>query len=191
MLNILLFGPPGSGKGTQAARLIDTYNLYHISSGDLLREERRNGTELGKLAQSYMDAGAFVPDEVVIGMISHKLDEKMAHINGVIFDGFPRTVAQAVALDAMLASKGTEIKKVLSLHVTEEEVVKRILERGKTSQRTDDTEEVVRKRYLDYIEKTTPVAEHYNQQGKLVTIEGEGSMSDINAALCVEIDKIV
>lgn len=191
MLNILLFGPPGSGKGTQAARLIDTYNLYHISSGDLLREERRNGTELGKLAQSYMDAGAFVPDEVVIGMISHKLDEKMAHINGVIFDGFPRTVAQAVALDAMLASKGTEIKKVLSLHVTEEEVVKRILERGKTSQRTDDTEEVVRKRYLDYIEKTTPVAEHYNQQGKLVNIEGEGSMSGINAALCVEIDKIV
>ena len=171
MLNILLFGPPGSGKGTQAARLIDTYNLYHISSGDLLREERRNGTELGKLAQSYMDAGAFVPDEVVIGMISHKLDEKMAHINGVIFDGFPRTVAQAIALDAMLASKGTEIKKVLSLHVTEEEVV--------------------RKRYLDYIEKTTPVAEHYNQQGKLVTIEGEGNMSDINAALCVEIDKIV
>lgn len=190
MLNILLFGPPGSGKGTQAARLIDTYNLYHISSGDLLREERNNGTELGKLAQSYMDAGAFVPDDVVIEMISNKLDEKMAHINGVIFDGFPRTVAQAVALDAMLASKGTEIKKVLLLDVSEEEIVRRIIARGKTSSRTDDNEQIVRKRYIDYIEKTTLVANHYEQQGKLVTIQGEGDMDDINAALCAEMDNI-
>lgn len=190
MLNILLFGPPGSGKGTQAARLIDTYNLYHISSGDLLREERNNGTELGKVAQSYMDAGAFVPDDVVIGMISNKLDEKMAHINGVIFDGFPRTVAQAVALDAMLASKGTEIKKVLLLDVNEEEIVRRIITRGRTSGRTDDNEQIVRKRYADYIEKTTLVANHYEQQGKLVIVHGEGNMDDINAALCAEMDNI-
>lgn len=191
MLNILLFGPPGSGKGTQAARLIDTYNLYHISSGDLLREERNNGTELGKVAQSYMDSGAFVPDDVVIGMISNKLDEKMAHINGVIFDGFPRTVAQAVALDAVLASKGTEIKKVLLLDVNEEEIVRRIITRGRTSGRTDDNEQIVRKRYADYIAKTTLVANHYEQQGKLVIIHGEGDMNDINAALCAEMDNIV
>lgn len=190
MLHLLLFGPPGSGKGTQAARLIDTYQLYHISSGDLLRDERQRGTDLGKEAQRYMDEGLLVPDAVVIGMIANKLDALAGQIKGVIFDGFPRTVAQAEALDTMLETKSSGIKLVLSLQVSEEELVRRIVERGKTSGRTDDNAETVRKRYAEYQAKTTPVAEHYAAQGKLVNIVGEGELDDINAALCSAIDAI-
>ena len=188
MLNILLFGPPGSGKGTQAARLIDTYNLYHISSGDLLREERRNGTELGKLAQSYMDAGAFVPDEVVIGMISSALDA-YPNAKGFLFDGFPRTPAQAEALDKLLELKKTSITAMLALNVSEEELVKRLMKRGETSGRSDDTnEQVIRARIVEYHNKTAAVADYYHRFGKVKIIKGEGTIDEIFNDLCKEID---
>lgn len=188
MLNLILFGPPGSGKGTQALRLVERYQLCHISSGDLLREERANNTPLGQEAQKYMDAGQLVPDAVVIGMISNKIDQQWDSIKGVIFDGFPRTVAQAVALDEMLAQKNTQINQVIALEVGLEELTQRIVERGKVSGRTDDTAETVVKRYEEYQNKTLPVAQHYEQQNKLAAVKGEGSIDDITAALSAVVD---
>lgn len=188
MLNLILFGPPGSGKGTQALRLVERYQLCHISSGDLLREERANNTPLGQEAQKYMDAGQLVPDAVVIGMISNKIDQQWDSIKGVIFDGFPRTAAQAVALDEMLAQKNTQINQVIALEVSLEELTQRIVERGKVSGRTDDTAETVVKRYEEYQNKTLPVAQHYKQQNKLVAVKGEGSIDDITAALSTVVD---
>lgn len=189
MLNLILFGPPGSGKGTQAAFLIEQYHLKHISTGDLLREEKAKGSKLGMEAQRYMEKGLLVPDEVVIGMIDQKLDEFAGKVNGFIFDGFPRTVAQAEALDCLLSEKGTEISRVLALQVSEAELLKRILERGKTSGRADDAnEETIKKRVQEYHNKTMPVADHYAAMGKLVNIFGEGSVDEITDLLCSEID---
>lgn len=185
MKNIILFGPPGSGKGTQAMMLKDHFNLLHISTGDLLREEIRLETELGKQARQFMDQGILVPDEVVIGMIGGTIDQAQANgKNGIIFDGFPRTVAQAAALDALLDEKGQSILGVLSLVVDEEELTKRILNRGLTSGRSDDSDEAtIRKRVQEYRQKTEPVADYYASSGKVEEIEGVGGIEDIFQAL--------
>jgi len=188
MFNLILFGPPGSGKGTQSEKLIARYGLKHLSTGDLLRSEIAAQSPLGMAAKSIMDKGQLVPDEVVIGMISSALDEN-PEARGFLFDGFPRTVAQAEALDKLLKLKNGEIGVLLSLQVSEEELVKRLLNRGLTSGRSDDTDEsVIRKRYAEYIAKTSPVAEYYEQAGKVINIKGEGSVNDIFTALQKEID---
>jgi len=188
MFNLILFGPPGSGKGTQSERLIDRYNLRHLATGNLLREEIMRQTKLGLEAKSYMDKGQLVPDAVVIGMINSAL-ETYVDANGFLFDGFPRTVAQAEALDKLLEGKNTEIAAVLALEVSEEELMQRLLNRGKTSGRSDDTnEDVIRSRIIEYLNKTAAVAEHYAKAGKVVRVKGEGSIDQIFQSLCVEIE---
>ncbi|HAE12797.1 MAG: adenylate kinase [Chitinophagales bacterium] len=186
MKNIILFGPPGSGKGTQAAMLKDHFNLLHISTGDLLREEIRKGSVLGTEAKQYMDRGELVPDAVVIGMIGGSFDTAREEgKEGIIFDGFPRTVAQAEALDRLMEDKDTSIAGVLSLVVDEEELTKRILNRGLTSGRSDDSDEAtIRNRVQEYRTKTEPVASYYAANDKVREIEGVGSIDDIFQALC-------
>jgi adenylate kinase len=189
MKNIILFGPPGSGKGTQAIELAKALNMYHISTGDLLRSEKAAGTELGLKAKEFMDAGELVPDEVVIGMIGNKLDELAGQVGGIIFDGFPRTRPQAEALDHLLHDKGTNIYKVLALDVSEEEIVARILNRGKTSGRADDTsEETIRTRFNVYLDQTAPLADYYKATDKFHTVPGEGSIEDIFEMLKQQIE---
>lgn len=189
MFNLILFGPPGSGKGTQSERLVEKYGLVHLSTGNLLREEITGKTPLGIEAKKFMDHGQLVPDEVVIGMVDSYFD-KHKEAAGFLFDGFPRTVAQAQALDKLLTLKKTEIAAVLALEVAEEELVKRLLNRGKTSGRSDDNnEEVIRKRFAVYSNETTPVAEYYRKAKKFKTIHGEGSVDEIFAALRQAIDK--
>lgn len=189
MFNIILFGPPGSGKGTQSERLILKYGFKHLSTGDILRSEIANQTALGLEAKSIMDKGELVPDEVVVGMISSAL-ENNPHVNGFLFDGFPRTEAQAEALDKLLKFKQTEIGVVLALLVSEEELVKRLLNRGLTSGRSDDNnEEVIRARIAEYNKKTTIVADYYRKFNKVVEIPGEGTVDEIFTSICTEIDK--
>lgn len=188
MFNLILFGPPGSGKGTQSERLISKYGLKHLSTGDLLRSEIAAQTALGMEAKKLMDKGQLVPDEVVIGMISTALDNN-PQAKGFLFDGFPRTTAQAEGLDKLLQLKGTQINAFISLVVSEEELVKRLLNRGLTSGRSDDTnEEVIRARITEYKNKTSIVADYYKQFDKSTEVKGEGSIDDIFNALCKEID---
>lgn len=190
MLNIVLFGPPGAGKGTQSQLLIDQYSLIHLSTGDILRGEISQGTELGMKAKSIMDRGDLVPDEVVIGMIRSIL-EKNPKSKGFIFDGFPRTTAQAESLDQMLSDLNTSISTMLSLDVDDDELTKRLLERGKSSGRADDANEsIIRNRIQEYNNKTAPLKEFYSSQNKLQSIQGVGSIEDINAKLCASIDKL-
>ena len=188
MFNLILFGPPGSGKGTQSERLISKYGLKHLATGDILRGEIAGQTPLGLAAKSFMDKGHLVPDEVVIEMISSALDNNpQAH--GFLFDGFPRTTAQAEALDKLLAQKGTSIAIVLALEVNEEELVRRLINRGRTSGRSDDQDEpTIRARYAEYQKKTAAVAEYYKQYDKVVYIKGEGDVDEIFNALSKEID---
>lgn len=188
MFNIVLFGPPGSGKGTQSEKLIAQYGLKHLSTGDLLRSEIAAQTPLGLEAKTIMDKGQLVPDEVVIGMISAALDAN-PQARGFLFDGFPRTVAQAEALDKLLELKGTQINIMLALEVGEEELVKRLLNRGLTSGRSDDTNEgVIRSRITEYESKTAVVAGYYQKAGKMKNIPGVGSIEEIFSRLCTEID---
>ncbi|MBX2926017.1 MAG: adenylate kinase [Chitinophagaceae bacterium] len=188
MFNLILFGPPGSGKGTQSEKLIAKYELKHLSTGDLLRSEIANQTPLGLEAKSFMDKGQLVPDEVVIGMISSALDGH-PEAKGFLFDGFPRTEAQAEALDKLLKLKKTAIHLMLALDVSEEELVKRLLGRGKTSGRSDDTnEEVIRARIVEYHKKTSPVADYYAKFDKVKHIKGEGTIDEIFDALCEQVD---
>jgi len=188
MFNLILFGPPGSGKGTQSEKLIEKYGLKHISTGDLLRSEIANQTPLGLEAKKVMDKGELVPDEVVIGMISSVIDHN-ENVKGFLFDGFPRTAAQAEALDKLLELKKAPIAVMLALEVGEEELVKRLMKRGETSGRSDDTNEnVIRARIVEYLSKTTAVADYYKQFNKVVMIKGEGSIDDIFGNLCAEID---
>lgn len=189
MFNIVLFGPPGSGKGTQSEKLIALYGLKHLSTGDLLRSEIAAQTPLGLEAKTLMDKGQLVPDEVVIGMISAALDGN-PQARGFLFDGFPRTVAQAEALDKLLELKGTQINIMLALEVNQEELVKRLLNRGLTSGRSDDTNEsIIRSRITEYESKTAVVAGYYKKTGKMKSIPGEGSIDEIFARLCAEIDR--
>lgn len=188
MFNLILFGPPGSGKGTQSEKLIAKYGLKHLSTGDLLRSEIAQQTALGLEAKKIMDKGQLVPDEVVIGMISSALDTN-PDAKGFLFDGFPRTAAQAEALDKLLTIKKTSINVMLALQVGEEELVKRLLKRGETSDRSDDTNEnVIRERIAVYHSKTTVVADYYKIFDKVVMLKGEGTVDEIFAGLCHEID---
>ncbi|MGC6470475.1 MAG: adenylate kinase [Flavobacteriales bacterium] len=190
MLNIVLFGPPGAGKGTQSQLLIDNYSLIHLSTGDILRNEISKGSELGLKAKTLMDRGDLVPDEVVIGMIKNILEQNL-NANGFIFDGFPRTTAQAESLDQMLKELNTSISTMLSLEVDDNELTKRLLERGKSSGRADDAnEEIIRNRINEYNSKTAPLKLFYSNQNKLRSIDGVGTIEDINQKLCLSIDQL-
>lgn len=190
MLNLVLFGPPGAGKGTQSERLIEKYQLVHLSTGDILRAEIAANTALGQEAKKKMDKGEFVPDEVVISMIGSKL-ELNKQAKGFIFDGFPRTTKQAKALDTLLAEKGLSIDIMLALEVERDELVKRLLSRGKVSGRADDqSAEVIEKRIAIYNSDTAPVIDYYESQGKFRAIEGLGSIDQIFDRLCSTIDAL-
>jgi adenylate kinase len=189
MFNLILFGPPGSGKGTQSENLIVRYGLKHLSTGDLLRSEIGRQTPLGLAAKSFMDKGELVPDEVVIGMISSALEEN-PEVKGFLFDGFPRTSAQALALDNLLELKKSSIGAMLALDVSESELVNRLVIRGKTSGRSDDNnEDVIRARIKEYHDKTAAVADYYKKWNKVVMIKGEGSIGDIFNDLCKAIEE--
>ncbi len=188
MLNLILFGPPGSGKGTQSEKLIAKYGFKHLSTGDLLRAEIAQQTKLGLEAKSYMDKGQLVPDAVVIGMIDAAVDNNL-DVPGFLFDGFPRTTAQAVALDTLLASKNSGIAVVLFLQVPDEELILRMMNRAKTSGRADDADENVQRKRLDvYKNETLPVAGHYSTFNKVKEVEGVGSVDEIFEKLCAEIE---
>lgn len=190
MLNLVLFGPPGAGKGTQAEFLIDSFGLNHLSTGDLLRSEIAAGTELGLKAKSFMEKGELVPDTVVIGMIKSKL-ESSKDSKGFIFDGFPRTVEQAKELDNLLNENGTPISGMLSLEVDKQELIDRLLSRGKVSGRADDqNQSVIENRINVYNEKTLPLIKYYKPQGKHFGINGMGTIEDIAGRLQGVVEKI-
>jgi adenylate kinase len=191
MINLILFGPPGSGKGTQATHLIEKYQLVHISTGDLFRYEMGNNTPLGQKAKEYMAKGALVPDEVTIGMLENKVN---AHpdAKGFIFDGFPRTIPQAAALDAFLTTKNSGVSALIALQVNDEEIVKRIKLRGAHSGRADDNDEaIIRNRIAVYKNETTPVYNYYEEKGKSHSIQGIGSIDEIFARLSAIINSLV
>ncbi|SDX38558.1 adenylate kinase [Lutibacter oricola] len=190
MTNIVLFGPPGAGKGTQAELLRDKYELLHISTGEVFRYNIKNETELGKLAKSYMDDGNLVPDEVTIEMLKAEV-EKTPDANGFIFDGFPRTESQAAALDAFLEEKGERISGMVALEVSEDLLVERLLERGKTSGRSDDQDESkIRNRFVEYNSKTAILKDYYQAQNKYFGADGVGSIPEITERLCTIFDKL-
>ena len=189
MFNLILFGPPGSGKGTQSEKIIEKYHLIHLSTGDLLRSQIAQQTALGLEAKKLMDKGQLVPDEVVVGMISAALEEN-PQAKGFLFDGFPRTAAQAEALDSLLELKKAPVRVMLALDVTEDELVKRILKRGQSSGRSDDTDEaIIAERVAEYKNKTEAVADYYRKSDKVVMVPGEGSIDEIFERLSVEIEK--
>ena len=189
MFNLILFGPPGSGKGTQSEKIIEKFHLVHLSTGDLLRSQIAQQTALGLEAKKLMDKGQLVPDEVVVGMISTALEEN-PQAKGFLFDGFPRTAAQAEALDSLLEIKKTPVKVMLALDVSEDELVKRILKRGQSSGRTDDTDEtIIAARVAEYKNKTEAVADYYRKSDKVVMVPGEGSIDEIFERLSAEIEK--
>ncbi len=191
MLNLVLFGPPGAGKGTQSALLIDKYNLVHLSTGDIFRYNMKENTDLGKLAKSYIEKGALVPDEVTIGMLEAEVNLN-TEAKGFIFDGFPRTNAQAEALDTFLSSKGAAISAMLALEVEEQELVSRLLERGKSSGRADDQNpEIIKNRIQVYENETAILKDYYAAQNKFVGVKGIGSIESITLSLCKEIDALV
>jgi len=188
MLNIVLFGAPGSGKGTQSELLIKKYGLKHLSTGDILRKEIAGKSEVGELAKKYIDAGQLVPDEVIIKMLEKQIDLKGS--KGVIFDGFPRTVAQAKALKKMLNDLGTDVSVMLSLNVDEPKLVERLLKRGEISGRSDDNLETIQKRINVYKEQTLPVAGYYKSEGKLLDIEGNNGIDDTFELIKNAIEKL-
>jgi adenylate kinase len=188
MINLILFGPPGAGKGTQSAKLIDKYQLIHISTGDLFRKHLKEGTALGKLAQEYMSKGNLVPDQVVIDMVDDKI-KSSGDIGGIIFDGFPRTVPQAEALDTLLARNNTSITALVELMVNEEELKKRLADRANKENRPDDAKpEVIENRIAVYRSETVPVAQYYEKKGKYSAVVGVGEIDQIFENLCREID---
>jgi len=191
MTNLILFGPPGSGKGTQASKLVEKYGLLHISTGDLFRYEMGNDTELGQLAKSYIAKGELVPDEVTIGMLKNKVNAN-PDVSGYIFDGFPRTIAQAKALDAFLEEKEDDITALIALDVDDEEIVSRLLNRGKTSGRADDNDEgIIRNRIEVYNNETSPVFNFYDEADKAFKIEGVGGIEEIYGRLTQTIDGLL
>ncbi len=189
MLNIVIFGAPGSGKGTQSQRMVDKYGLNHISTGDVLRAEIRNGTELGQTAKGYIDQGQLIPDELMIDILASVLDG-FRDSKGVIFDGFPRTIAQAEALKKMLAERGQEVSVMIDLDVPEEELMSRLIRRGIDSGRADDNEETIRKRLAVYHSQTAPLIGWFKDENKYHHIEGMGSMEEISAKIVEAIDRL-
>ena len=190
MINLILFGPPGSGKGTQAAKLVERYGFLHISTGDLFRYEMGNDTPLGMEAKSYIEKGELVPDSVTVGMLRNKVEANM-DVKGFIFDGFPRTIPQSEALDQLLDEKGTCVSQLIMLDVPDDEIVTRLLERGKTSGRADDTnEEIIRNRIEVYKGETAPVFDYYSQQDVAQKVWGIGSIEEIFERLCAAIDAL-
>ena len=189
MKNIVIFGAPGSGKGTQSDKIIAEFGVEHISTGDVLRGEIKAGTELGKTASAYINEGKLVPDSLIVDMLASTLDSKGKGIKGVIFDGFPRTIAQAEALDAMLKERGQEVNVVIGLEVDDAELIKRIIARGKTSGRADDNEETAKKRLDTYYSQTLPLKDFYIKQGKYAKINGVGSIDEIYAEISAAIKK--
>lgn len=189
MKNLVIFGAPGSGKGTQSDLLVAKYGFRHISTGDVLRAEIKQGTELGRTAQQFIDKGQLIPDELMIEILASVYDS-LCPCEGVIFDGFPRTIPQAEALKKMLAQRGTEVSAVLQLEVPEEMLTERLLNRGKTSGRADDNAETIRKRLEVYHSQTAPLVAWYAAEGKLHAIKGYGALEEINAALCGVIDNV-
>lgn len=188
MFNVILFGPPGSGKGTQSKKIMEKYGLTHLSTGDLLRTEIANRTPLGKEAHIFIDRGQLVPDEIVIGMIGSVM-ESNKNKKGFLFDGYPRTVAQAEALDKLMKLNNTSINVSILLDVNEDELIARLLKRGETSKRTDDVnEDIIRRRIVEYKNKTAPVADYYRSQNKIKTIKGVGEVEEIFAAISQTID---
>ena len=191
MINIVIFGAPGSGKGTQSDKLIEHYHLFHISTGDVLRDHMRRGTELGMVAKEYIDQGQLVPDDLIIDLLAQVLDENKENTTqGVIFDGYPRTIPQAEALEGMLAERGTQVDAVVGLEVPDEELIKRIVLRGQQSGRADDNEETARKRIEVYYEQTSPLKAYYQEQGKYLAINGMGTIDGIFELIQHELDNI-
>lgn len=191
MVNIVLFGKPGSGKGTQAEFLKEKYNLTHISTGDVFRYNLKNNTALGQLAKTYIDKGDLVPDEVTIKMLRDEV-EKNVGTEGFLFDGFPRTLAQADALDSFLSTKNWEVTGTVALEADDEVLVKRLLERGKTSGRADDQDEdLIRNRYVEYNEKTAPLMDYYKKQNKFYAVNGIGTIEEITLRLSSVLDELI
>lgn len=190
MVNLILFGPPGSGKGTQAQKLVEKFGLLHISTGDLFRYEMGNDTPLGKEAKSYIEKGELVPDSVTVGMLRNKV-EANPDVHGYIFDGFPRTIPQSEALDQLLAEKQAAVHRLIMLDVPDDEIVTRLLERGKISGRKDDQDEsIIRNRIEVYKSETAPVFAYYEQQGKALKINGVGSIEEIFNRLSEEVNQL-
>ena len=189
MLNIVIFGAPGSGKGTQGERIVEKYGINHISTGDVLRAEIKNGTELGKTAKGYIDQGQLIPDELMIDILASVFDS-FKDSKGVIFDGFPRTIAQAEALKKMLAERGQDVSVMVDLDVPEEELMVRLIKRGKDSGRADDNEETIKKRLHVYHSQTAPLIDWYKNEKKYQHINGLGTMEGIFAEICEAVDKL-
>ena len=189
MLNIVIFGAPGSGKGTQSDRIVEKYGINHISTGDVLRAEIKNGTELGKTAKGYIDQGQLIPDELMIDILGSVFDS-FKDSKGVIFDGFPRTIAQAEALKKMLAERGQDVSVMVDLDVPEEELMVRLIKRGKDSGRADDNEETIKKRLHVYHSQTAPLIDWYKNEKKYQHINGLGTMEGIFAEICEAVDKL-
>ncbi len=191
MLNIVIFGAPGSGKGTQSENLIKHYELFHISTGDVLRDHIKRGTELGKTAKGYIDQGQLIPDELMIGILAQVIDDnKEAAQNGVIFDGFPRTIPQAEALETLLNERGTSVSAVVGLEVPEQELIDRLVKRGQMSGRSDDNEETIKKRLAVYHNQTSPLQEFYKEKGLYKAIKGTGTIDGIFDDIKAAIDAI-
>ena len=189
MLNIVIFGAPGSGKGTQSERIVEKYGINHISTGDVLRAEIKNGTELGKTAKGYIDQGQLIPDELMIDILASVFDS-FKDSKGVIFDGFPRTIAQAEALKKMLAERGQDVSVMVDLEVPEDELMVRLIKRGKDSGRADDNEETIKKRLHVYHSQTAPLIDWFKNEKKYQHINGLGTMEGIFAEICEAIDKL-
>ena len=189
MLNIVIFGAPGSGKGTQSERIVEKYGINHISTGDVLRAEIKNGTDLGKTAKGYIDQGQLIPDELMIDILASVFDS-FKDSKGVIFDGFPRTIAQAEALKKMLAERGQDVSVMVDLDVPEEELMVRLIKRGKDSGRADDNEETIKKRLHVYHSQTAPLIDWYKNEKKYQHINGLGTMEGIFAEICEAVDKL-
>lgn len=189
-LNIVIFGAPGSGKGTQSARLIDKYGLYHISTGELLRDHIRRGTELGRTADAFISKGQLIPDDLMIQILDDTLEREAKGKRGVVFDGFPRTIPQAEALKELLKKRGTDLHAVVGLEVPEAELVDRMIKRGKDTGRADDNPETIKNRLKVYHEQTHPLREYYNKEGKYLAIDGLGVVDDIFKSISDKLDKV-